>query len=136
MMKLGVSADFSAAHSLPRYPGKCRNLHGHTYKVEVIVEGDKKPDTECVADFSELKAVVKEVLELVDHRYLNEIIEYPTSENIALFLKRELERKLKDSKLGIFLYSLKLWEGEDKWVMIESAESGATTRGGDASSDA
>jgi len=103
--------------------------------VEVIVEGEKKADTECVADFSEVKAAVKEVLELVDHRYLNEIIEYPTSENIALFLKRELERKLEDSKLGVSLYSLKLWEGEDKWVMIESAESGATTRGGDASSD-
>ncbi len=110
--------DFSAAHSLPRYPGKCRNLHGHTYKVEVIVEGDKKPDSECVADFSELKEVLREVLELVDHKYLNEIIEYPTSENIALFLKSELENKLKESKLGVTLYSLRVWEGKDKWVMI------------------
>ena len=41
-MKLGVSTDFSAAHSLPRHPGKCKNLHGHTYKVEVVVEGERK----------------------------------------------------------------------------------------------
>ena len=121
-MKLGLSVYFSAAHSLPRYLGKCRNLHGHTYKLEVIVEGEKNPDTEFIVDFLELKAVVKEVLELVDHRYLNEIIEYPTSENIALFLKRELERKLRDSKLGILLHSLKIWEGEDQWVMVESVE--------------
>ncbi len=119
-MKLGVSTDFSAAHSLPRHPGKCKNLHGHTYKVDVIVEGDKKEDTECVADFSEVKAVVEEVIELVDHKLLNEIISYPTSENIALFLKEQLEKKLNDSNLRVSLYSLRIWEGKDKWVMVES----------------
>ncbi len=119
MMKLGVTAYFSAAHSLPRYPGKCRNLHGHTYKVEITVEGEKKPDTECVADFSELKAVLEEVLELLDHKYLNDIIGYPTSENIALFLRRELENRLNTRGLGVTLCAIKLWEGRDKWVMIE-----------------
>ncbi|MGB2729067.1 MAG: 6-carboxytetrahydropterin synthase QueD [Halobacteriota archaeon] len=118
-MKLGVSADFSAAHSLPRHPGKCKNLHGHTYKVEVVVEGEKKEDTECVADFSEVKALVEEVLELVDHKFLNELISYPTSENIALFLQARLEKKLRESNLGVTLYSIKIWEGKDKWVMVE-----------------
>ncbi len=117
-MKLGVSTDFSAAHSLPKHPGKCKNLHGHTYKVEVVVEGEKKEDTECVADFSEVKALVEEVLELLDHKFLNEIISYPTSENIALFLMDELEKKLKGSNLGVTLHSIKLWEGADKWVMV------------------
>ncbi len=118
-MKLGVLMDFSAAHSLPRHPGKCKNLHGHTYKVEIVVEGEKKADTECVADFAEVKAVVEELLELVDHKLLNEIIEYPTSENIALFLKRQLEANLEGSDLGVSLYSIKIWEGSDKWVMID-----------------
>ena len=121
-MKLGVSTDFSAAHSLPRHRGKCKNLHGHTYKIEVVVEGEKKEDTECVVDFSQLKALVDEVLELVDHKFLNEIISYPTSENIALFLKQKLENKLKDSNLGVWLYSVKIWEGNDKWVMVEYAK--------------
>ena len=112
--------DFSAAHSLPRHPGKCKNLHGHTYKVEIVVEGEKKEDTECVADFAEVKAQVEEVLDLLDHKHLNEIIEYPTSENIALFLKQHLATKLAQSNLGVSLYSIKLWEGRDKWVMIES----------------
>ena len=84
------------------------------------MEGEKKEDTECVADFSEVKALIEEVLELVDHKYLNEIISYPTSENIALFLKKELEKKLKDSNLGVVLHSIKLWEGEGKWVLVES----------------
>ncbi len=119
-MKLGITADFSAAHSLPRHLGKCKNLHGHTYRVDVVVEGEKKEDTECVADFSEMKAVVEEVLELVDHKFLNEIISYPTSENIALFLREKLEKELKNSNLGVTLYSLRIWEGKNKWVMLES----------------
>ena len=120
MMRLGISTDFSAAHTLPRHPGKCKDLHGHMYKVEVVMEGEKKGDIECVADFSEVKALVEEVLGLVDHKLLNEIIPYPTSENIALFLKDALEKRLKGSPLGISLHSIKIWEGKDKWVMVES----------------
>ena len=118
-MKLGVSTDFSAAHSLPRHHGKCKNLHGHTYRVDVVVEGEKKADTECVADFAEAKAVIEDVIELVDHKYLNEVISYPTSENIALFLKDELEKRLNGSNLGVTLHSIRIWEGKDKWVMVE-----------------
>lgn len=91
-----------------------------TYKVDIVVEGEKKKDTECVADFSEVKAVVDEVLELVDHKFLNEIISYPTSENIALFLRDEFEKKFKDSNLDVALHSIKVWEGKDKWVMVET----------------
>lgn len=119
-MKLGVSTDFSAAHSLPRHTGKCKNLHGHTYRVDIVVEGEKKADTECVADFSEVKALVEEVIDLVDHKHLNEIIAYPTSENIALFLRAEFEKKFKDSNFGVTLDSIKIWEGKDKWVMVEA----------------
>lgn len=118
-MKLGVTTDFSAAHSLSRHPGKCRNLHGHTYRVDVIVEGEKKEDTECVADFAEVRALIEEAIELVDHKHLNELISYPTSENIALFLKAELEKRLTGSNFGVTLHSIRIWEGKDKWVMLE-----------------
>ncbi|MHC1610009.1 MAG: 6-carboxytetrahydropterin synthase QueD [Candidatus Methanospirareceae archaeon] len=118
-MKLGVSADFSAAHSLPRHPGRCKELHGHTYRVDVVVEGEKKGDTECVADFAEVRAVVEDVIGLLDHKHLNEVISYPTSENIALFLKAELEKRLKETNLGVTLHSIRVWEGRDKWVMVE-----------------
>jgi len=118
-MKLCVSTDFSAAHSLPRHPGKCKDLHGHTYRVDVVIEGEKKADTECVADFAEVKAVIEDVIALVDHKHLNEIISYPTSENIALFIMAELEKRLNGSNLGVTLHSIKIWEGKDKWVMVE-----------------
>jgi 6-pyruvoyltetrahydropterin/6-carboxytetrahydropterin synthase len=121
-MKLGVTAYFSAAHFLPRYRGKCENMHGHTYKVEVVVRGEKKKGSEFVADFSQMKALVEEVLDKVDHKLLNEIIAYPTSENIALFLKEEIEKRLTvaDWGAGVTLRSVKVWEGEGKWVMVES----------------
>jgi len=119
-MKLGISTDFSAAHLLPRHPGKCKDLHGHTYTVEVVVEGEQKEEIECIADFSEVKAIVEEVLELVDHKLLNELIGNPTTENIALFLKDALENRLKGSPLGVSLHSIKVWEAKDKWVMVES----------------
>ena len=119
-MKLGISTDFSAAHSLSRHPGKCKDLHGHTYRVDVVIEGEKKEGTECVADFAEVKALLEEVIELVDHKHLNELISYPTSENIALFLKTELEKRLNSSKFGVTLHSIRIWEGKDKWVMVES----------------
>ncbi|MHC1635173.1 MAG: 6-carboxytetrahydropterin synthase QueD [Candidatus Methanospirareceae archaeon] len=118
-MKVGVSASFSAAHFLPRYRGRCENMHGHTYKVEVVVEGEKDKENEFVVDFAIIKGILKEVLAKLDHRLLNDIITYPTTENIALFLKEELEKRLKDSGLNISLHSVKVWEGEGKWVMLE-----------------
>jgi len=119
-MKLGVTTDFSAAHALSLHPGKCQNLHGHTYKVDIVVKGAKKENIECVADFADVKAVIADVIELVDHKYLNEVLSYPTSENIALFLKAELEKRLNESNLGVTLHSIRIWEGKDKWVMIET----------------
>jgi len=114
-MKLGIVTHFDAAHSLPKYEGKCRSIHGHTYTVEVIVEGEINSETNFVMDYMDIKKVVKEVLEGLDHKYLNEIIEYPSCEKIAGHIKNELLKKLK----GVELTSVKLWEGKNQWVMIE-----------------
>lgn len=121
-MKLGVSSHFNAAHFLPRYKGRCENMHGHTYKVEMVVVGEKDKESEFMVDFAVMKKLLEEVLSKVDHNLLNEIIEYPTAENIALFLREEIEKKLKDSNGNsrVKLHSVKVWEGEGKWVMVES----------------
>lgn len=113
-MKLGVVLCFDAAHSLPGYEGKCRRVHGHTYRVEVAIEGEKDPRTQFVMDYFDLEKAVKEVLDGLDHRYLNEIIEHPSCENIALYIREKLEQKLRNVKL---VY-VKLWEGENKWTMV------------------
>ncbi len=115
-MKLGLIADFDAAHSLPGYQGKCANLHGHTYKVEVVVEGSKG-ENGFVMDFFQLKKILNSVLEDLDHTNLNGLLPNPTAENIAELLGLRLRHKLEG--LHVSLVSLKLWEGKNKWVMIE-----------------
>ncbi len=110
-MRIGRVFHFDAAHFLLRYKGKCEQLHGHTYRLEVVVEGDKK-ENDMVMDFSELKNIVEEtVLCKLDHGNMNEIFENPTAENIVEWIFDELNRKLP-------VYSVRLGEGRGKWVEI------------------
>lgn len=78
---------FEAAHRLPRVPEghKCGRLHGHSYRLEVHVQGDVDPGTGWLMDFADIKAAVAPVVAELDHRYLNELpgLENPTSENLA-----------------------------------------------------
>ncbi len=115
-MKLGLTADFDAAHFLPGYQGKCANLHGHTYKVEVVIEGSVG-EKGFVMDFYDLKKVLASVLKDLDHGCLNDLLQNPTAELIAEMICRRMRQELKESNAK--LVSLKLWEGQNKWVMIE-----------------
>jgi 6-pyruvoyltetrahydropterin/6-carboxytetrahydropterin synthase len=100
---------FDAAHYLPDYRGECENLHGHTYKLEVTLEGEVGKDG-MVLDFGRIKEVVEaEVLSKLDHRGLNDIVKKPTAENTVEWIWARLKGKLP-------LCSVKLWEGEGKWV--------------------
>jgi 6-pyruvoyltetrahydropterin/6-carboxytetrahydropterin synthase len=112
-MKIGREFYFDAAHFLPEYRVKCEKLHGHTYKLEVVVEGEVEEEEGMVLDFDELKKVVeKKVLRKLDHRNLNDLFEKSTAEKIAEWIFKELKEELP-------LYSVKLWEGKGKWVLIE-----------------
>ena len=81
---------FEAAHRLPFVPEghKCARLHGHSYRVEVRVEGDVPPDTGWVVDFAEISGAWKPLHAVLDHNYLNEIagLGNPTSENLARWI--------------------------------------------------
>lgn len=78
---------FEAAHRLPQVPAdhKCFRLHGHSYRLEVHVQGKVDPTAGWVMDFADIKAVVKPMIDQLDHYYLNEVpgLENPTSENLA-----------------------------------------------------
>lgn len=74
---------FEAAHMLPRHPGKCRNMHGHSWRVEVVVTGSVNPDTGFVLDYDQLDQWVEPIIERFDHQLLNCYVQYPSSENIA-----------------------------------------------------
>jgi 6-pyruvoyltetrahydropterin/6-carboxytetrahydropterin synthase len=85
------SFDFDAAHRLPAHPGKCRELHGHAYRVVVTVDRPVEPETGLAVDFSDLKAIVKkEIVDLLDHRCVNDVIENPTAEVMAVWIWNRL----------------------------------------------
>ena len=96
--------DFEAAHFIPAFPEghKCREMHGHSFKVVVRLEGEYDPETGILIDFADVKAVVKPYIEYMDHTCLNTIAERdnipllknPTSENICIWLYHELAPKL------------------------------------------
>jgi 6-pyruvoyltetrahydropterin/6-carboxytetrahydropterin synthase len=115
-MKLGLMAEFDAAHSLPGYNGRCANIHGHTYRVEVVIEGPVG-ENGFVMDFFQLKKILGSVLDDLDHMNLNEILENPTAERIAEMACQRLRQELQEA--SVRLISLKLWEGRNKWVMID-----------------
>jgi len=111
-MKVGREFSFDASHFLPEYKGKCERVHGHTYRLKVVVEGEAK-ENGMVMDFSELKEAVNDaVMERLDHSNLNEIFENPTAEEIAEWIFKELEKRIPVS-------SVKLYEGLGKWVLVE-----------------
>lgn len=89
---------FDSAHYLPNVPAdhKCRNVHGHTYRVTVFLEGDLQPELDWIVDFAEVSRIVKAVIRVVDHRLLNEIpgLENPTCEVIAAWLWKKIEPEL------------------------------------------
>jgi 6-pyruvoyltetrahydropterin/6-carboxytetrahydropterin synthase len=115
-VKLGLLSEFDAAHHLPGYQGKCARVHGHTYKVEIMVEGPVGDDG-FVMDFYQVKKYLNSALEEMDHKDLNYILPNPTAELIADRLFKRLKEDLKGTVVS--LVSLKLWEGKNKWAMVE-----------------
>lgn len=107
-MLLRKEFTFDAAHRLERYRGKCEALHGHTYRLAVTLEGSRDGDG-MVFDFTELKNLVSElVLEKLDHAYLNDVMDQPTAENIALWIWKKLESPLRRPNCS--LSSVQVWE--------------------------
>jgi len=89
------SFDFEAAHRLPRHPGKCRDLHGHSYELLVSVDRGVDPQSGLAIDFSDLKAVVRRVVvDRLDHKYVNDLLDNPTAENMAVWIWNELRPEL------------------------------------------
>jgi len=108
MFEVSVEAVFSAAHRLRDYKGKCENMHGHNWKVQVACGSGKLNKQGMVIDFTELKKALNETIMPLDHKVLNDITyfkkENPTSENIAKYIYNKL--KTQNSKLK----TVKVWE--------------------------
>ena len=113
MYQLKIKSHFDAAHLLKGYPGKCANLHGHTWKYMLTLTGVDLDSLGMLVDFSVIKAIMKtEVEDLFDHAYLNDkLVSNPTAENIA----HEIYSRVNYLILGLnlTLSSVEVWESEN-----------------------
>ena len=115
MYTLTISSGFSAAHRLINYQGSCEKLHGHNWKVEVSVIAHELDEAGIGLDFKTLKRQTGEVIEELDHSYLNEIPAFkglsPSSEHIARYLFQKIGEQLNNETVRID--SVRVWESEN-----------------------
>ena len=114
MFELKIVTHFAAAHQLREFDGKCENLHGHNWKVEVYVKGGKLGENGLLIDFRQIKKATEEVLDRLDHQFLNELEEFkatnPSSENIARHIFESLAREFNDNDVTIS--KVTAWESD------------------------
>jgi 6-pyruvoyltetrahydropterin/6-carboxytetrahydropterin synthase len=114
MFELKILTHFAAAHQLTMVAKQCENLHGHNWKVEVCVAGKKLNNAGVLIDFGELKAYLSEIIDELDHKFLNELACFngaPSSENIAVYIAEQLQQKLDGT--GIRVSRITTWESEN-----------------------
>ncbi len=115
MFNLKIITSFAAAHCLTHYHGDCENLHGHNWKVEVSVTAIELDNAGLGVDFKIIKSKTNEILNTLDHKYLNEIIPFdtisPSSENIAKFIFIELSKVLNNNNISI--NKVTVWESDN-----------------------
>jgi len=114
MYEVKIVTQFAAAHRLENFNGKCESLHGHNWKVEVFLAGKDLDGTGLLMDFGLVKARTKEVLEEIDHKYLNELAAFqdrnPSSENLACYLYERLGAVFNYD--GVKVRRVDVWESD------------------------
>ena len=113
-MRISHAFTFEAAHRLPNVAEthRCYQMHGHSYRVEVQLDGPVNPHTGFVADFFDIEALFAPLLDALDHRCLNEVqgLENPTAENIAVWIWNRVKPK------ASVLASVRVYETADCWA--------------------
>lgn len=111
MFEVSVEETFAAGHALRGYKGKCENVHGHNYRVQVTIEGPGLDSIGLLVDFADVKKKIREVVARLDHRFLNDLPPFdeinPSAENMAKYFYDEITRSLPDD---VRLGQVKLWE--------------------------
>lgn len=120
MYEIKIIADFAAAHSLRNYPGNCKNIHGHNWKVEVVMESSSLDQIGMAIDFRMLKQETEGLLHTLDHTNLNDNPPFntinPTAENMARWIYETLSKRLNNRSAhgahGAKLSRVSVWENE------------------------
>jgi 6-pyruvoyltetrahydropterin/6-carboxytetrahydropterin synthase len=116
MFEVAVEQSFASAHALRNYKGRCENVHGHNWKVRVVIEGEKLDATGMLVDFLDVKSLLGEILDRIDHQFLNEIPPFdsinPSAENIAEYFYQQLTGKFAETPVPVRIREVKIWETE------------------------
>lgn len=113
MHEVMIEMGFSSAHALRGYQGKCENTHGHNYRVEIYVRGQRLNHIGLLIDFKDLKAATKKVVDYLDHKNINELPPFdvevnPSAEEMAVFFLHEVGRQVNDDRVQV--YKVRVWE--------------------------
>jgi 6-pyruvoyltetrahydropterin/6-carboxytetrahydropterin synthase len=111
MFEISVEETFAAGHALRGYRGKCENVHGHNYRVQLTIEGAELDSIGLLIDFVEVKKLIRGVVEYLDHRFINDLPPFdalnPSAENLAKYFYDEVSAGL---KAGARLGRVTIWE--------------------------
>jgi 6-pyruvoyltetrahydropterin/6-carboxytetrahydropterin synthase len=115
MFEVAVEHTFAAGHALREYRGKCENVHGHNYRVQVVVRGEKLDKIGMLADFVALKKALRDTCEPMDHVFLNEMKPFdtvnPTAENMAVYIAEKLQEAIGGGEGNpVEVAEVKVWE--------------------------
>ena len=111
MFEVSVEETFAAGHALRGYRGKCENVHGHNYRVQLTLEGPQLDAIGLLVDFVEVKRLIHGVVDRLDHRFINDLAPFdvlnPSAENLAKYFYDEISAQLTRS---VRLGQVKIWE--------------------------
>ncbi len=116
MFEVSVEETFAAGHALRNYHGKCENVHGHNYRVRVLIEGEGLDGAGLLVDFVELKRILRALIEKLDHTFLNDVPPFdqlnPSAENMAHYFYKEMAAALGGGARPnpVRVAEVKLWE--------------------------
>jgi 6-pyruvoyltetrahydropterin/6-carboxytetrahydropterin synthase len=117
MFEICVEHTFAAGHALRNYRGKCENVHGHNYRVQVGVQGPELGENGLLYDFADLKKRLRGTSEYLDHQFLNDLKPFdkinPSAENIAKFIWEEMQKDLTTTSIAY----VKVWETDTSWAV-------------------
>jgi 6-pyruvoyltetrahydropterin/6-carboxytetrahydropterin synthase len=102
-----IERNFSSAHQLRGYKGKCENLHGHNYKIEIYARGRELDNIGLLVDFGELKTAADEIVAYLDHRNINELPPFdeelnPSAENLARYILERVAAQVGDERVSVY----------------------------------
>jgi 6-pyruvoyltetrahydropterin/6-carboxytetrahydropterin synthase len=113
MFEVSVEQTFAAGHALRNYKGKCENVHGHNYRVQITVQGDQLDSTGLLVDFLDVKGLIGGVVDYLDHQFINDLPPFdelnPSAENIAKYFYDRVSGGLKN-EVPVRVSEVKVWE--------------------------